>query len=192
MGRSFANLHIKSDNLEKTVEALRELSTRHGGVLGYSKAEAPESQAVMYVSQSNESWVSVLHEYLVWGTVKKVGKALSGLIKEPVMTAGYMNEEIFELSFFEQGELAAERIFCEPWTREEYGQLREERVNDGYLQQVLNIQGEAAGELIRMTSPDQAVEKLSEIAGMSLWCDYEWIPYEETLQARFAKYEFGR
>lgn len=52
MGRSFANLHIKSDDLEKTIEALRELSTGYGEVLGYSKGKTPESKPVMYVSQS--------------------------------------------------------------------------------------------------------------------------------------------
>ncbi|HBS44588.1 MAG TPA: hypothetical protein DEA91_09275, partial [Paenibacillus sp.] len=123
MGRSFANLHIKSNNLEKTLEALRELSERHGEVLGKSNKEAQEIKVVMYVSKSNENWISVLHDYFVWGTVKEIGKTLSSLIEEPVMTAGYMNEEIFELSFFENGDLQAERIFCEQWTRDEYEQL---------------------------------------------------------------------
>lgn len=72
MGRSFANLHIKSNNLEKTVEALRELSEAHAKVLGKKNHEAPESKVVMYVSKSNENWISVLHDYFVWGTVKRV------------------------------------------------------------------------------------------------------------------------
>ncbi|MNB97417.1 hypothetical protein D3C75_446440 [compost metagenome] len=190
MGRSFANLHIKSDDLEKSIEALRELSSRHGEVLGYSKGKTPESKPVMYISKSSGGWISVLHEYMVWGTVKEVGRTLSQLIEAPVMTVGYMNEEIFELSFFEQGDIQAERIFCESWTREEYEQLREERIHDSYLQQVLGMNDEAAGEFISMTSPEQAVERLSEIAGMSLWCDYEWVPYEETIRERFQAYLF--
>ncbi|AIQ42757.1 hypothetical protein MKZ24_14720 [Paenibacillus sp. FSL R7-0297] len=39
-----------------------------------------------------------------------------------------------------QNVIRAERIFCEPWTREEVEQLREERIADGYLQQVLGMQ----------------------------------------------------
>lgn len=101
VGRSFANLHIKSGDLDKTLQALKELIAKHGKVLGYP--ETPERKAVIYVSQSNEGWISVLHDYFVWGTVKKVGRTLSGLLDEPVMTVAYMNEEIFELSFFEQG-----------------------------------------------------------------------------------------
>lgn len=79
MGRSFANLHIKSNNLEKTVEALRELSEGHAKVLGKSNHEAPESKVVMYVSKSNENWISVLHDYFVWGTVKEVAKRCPSL-----------------------------------------------------------------------------------------------------------------
>ncbi|MEK3900167.1 MULTISPECIES: hypothetical protein [unclassified Paenibacillus] len=190
MGRSFANLHIKSGDLEKTLQALQELTGKHGKVLGYP--DTPERKAVIYVSQSNEGWISVLHDYFVWGTVKKAGRTLSGLLQEPVMTVAYMNEEIFELSFFEQGEIQAERIFCEPWTREEIEQLREERIADEYIQRVLGMQteDESFGAFISLTGPEQAVERLSEITGMSLWCDAEWLPYEETLRARFVTYEW--
>ncbi|MFC4301978.1 hypothetical protein [Cohnella boryungensis] len=51
MGRSFANLHIKSNNHEKTVEALRELSEGHAKVIG--RDETQENKVVMYVCQSN-------------------------------------------------------------------------------------------------------------------------------------------
>ncbi|MFD0716399.1 hypothetical protein [Paenibacillus sp. GCM10027626] len=190
MGRSFANLHIKSKNLEKTLEALRELSEEHADVLGKPNNEAQESKVVMYVSKSNENWISVLHDFFVWGTVKKIGKTLSRLIDEPVMTAGYMNEEIFELSFFENGDIQAERIFCEPWTRDEYEQLQEERLNDDYLREALDIRNEDFNDFISMTSPVQAVDKLSDLVSMSLWSDSEWIPHEETLRKRFGKYEF--
>ncbi|WP_422658917.1 hypothetical protein ACK8P5_25220 [Paenibacillus sp. EC2-1] len=190
MGRSFANLNIKTNNLEKTVEALRELSEEHGKVIGKSNEEAQESKVVMYVSKSNENWISVLHDYFVWGTVKKIGKTLSQLIEEPVMTAGYMNEEIFELSCFENGDIQAERIFCEEWTRDEFEQLQEERLNDDYLRKVLDIRNVDFDDFISITSPEQAVDKLSDLVGMSLWSDSEWIPHEETLKKRFGKYEF--
>ncbi|WP_339320108.1 hypothetical protein [Paenibacillus sp. FSL R10-2734] len=190
MGRSFANLHIKSNNLEKTVKALRELSEGHAKVLGEPNNEAQEIKVVMYVSKSNENWISVLHDYFVWGTVKEIGKTLSRLIEEPVMTAGYMNEEIFEMSLFENGDMEAERIFCEQWTRDEYEQLKEERLNDDYLQKVLDIRNEDFDDFISITRPEQAVDKLSEIVRMSLWSDSEWIPHEETLRERFEKYEF--
>jgi len=183
VGRSFANLHIKSENLEKTVEALRELSIEHPEVLGNP------SKVVMYVSQSNENWISVLNEYFVWGTVKKVGKTLSRLIEEPVMTAGYINEEICELSIFENGTIQAERIFCAEWTRDEYG-LKEERLHDEYLREALAIRTEDIDDFIGITSPWQAVDKLSELVRMPLWSDSEWIPHDENLQNRFGKYEF--
>ncbi|MCR8659896.1 hypothetical protein [Paenibacillus endoradicis] len=188
MGRSFANLHINSKNFEKTVEALKELSEGHPEVLGENGDQ--ETKDVMYVSKSNENWISVLHDYFVWGTVKEIGKTLSQLIEVPVMTAGYMNEEIFELSFFKDGDIQAERIFCEEWTRDEYEQLKEERLNDDYLREAFNIHNEDFDDFISITSPAQAVDKLSEIVRMSLWSDSEWIPYEETLKKRFVKYEF--
>ncbi|MNW36632.1 hypothetical protein D3C74_136470 [compost metagenome] len=78
------------------------------------------------------------------------------------MTASYMNEEIFELSIFVDGELQAERILCGPWTREEYG-LQEERLNDDYLSAALDIRKEDLDELVQMTSPWQAVDRLAEL-----------------------------
>ncbi|WP_042161221.1 hypothetical protein [Paenibacillus gorillae] len=187
MGRSFANLHIKSKNLEKTIDVLRELSKEHAKVLG--RKDAQETKDVFYISQSNENWTSLLHEYFVWGTVKKVGKTLSRITGEPVMAAAYMNEELLELSIFEDGDIQTERIFCEPWTREEYEELREERINDDYLVKALDIPNEDIDDLLKLTSPEQAVNKLSELMHISLWSDFEWIPYEETLQHQFVKYE---
>lgn len=40
------------------------------------------------------------------------------------------------------------------------------------------------------SSPEQAVDKLSELVSMSLWSDSEWVPHEEDLRNRFGKYEF--
>lgn len=188
MGRSFANLHVKSNNLERTIEVLRELSEEHAKVLGQN--EGQETPVAMHISKSNETWISVLHDYFVWGTVKKIGKTLSRLTDEPIMTVGYMNEEIFELSVFAEGEIQAERIFCEPWTRDEMEQLKEERLNDEYMREALDIRKEDLDDLLRITSPGQAVDKLSELVKMSLWSDAEWVPYEETLRERFVKYEF--
>ncbi|MFX3631830.1 MAG: hypothetical protein ACE3L7_07085 [Candidatus Pristimantibacillus sp.] len=187
MGRSFANLHIKSNNLEKTIEVLRELREGHAVVLG--RDEAQETKVVMYVSQSNENWISVLHDYFVWGTVKEIGRTLTQLTGEPIMTAGYINEEIFEVSIFVDGEIQAERYLCGPWTREEY-ELQEERLNDDCLREVLDIRKEDLDELIGMTSPWQAVDRLTELVGLPLWSDSEWLPYEAALKEQFVQYEF--
>jgi hypothetical protein len=192
MGRAFANLHIKSNSLEKAIAALKKLSEGHAQVLGNREKDSSETNITMYISKSNrnEGWISVLHDYFVWGTVKKIGRTLSKLVEEPVMTVGYMNEEIFELSFFENGEIQAEKIFCEPWTREEYEQLKEERVSDEYFQKVLDVNNEDFEQLLGITDPAQAVDKLSQLLNMSLWCDAEWIEFEDDLKERFEKYEF--
>ena len=187
MGRSFANLHIKTHNFEKTIEALKLLG--HELKNKEREYEAEETSIVMHLRDSNEYWISVLHDYFVWGTVKKIGKALSRLVDEPVMTAGYINEEIFELSIFENGEIRAERIFCEEWTREDY-ELKEERLNDDYLQEVLDIPDEELEDFLSISSPGQAVDKLSELVNMTLWCDSEWVPHEEFLRNTFEKYEW--
>ncbi|MGG3280512.1 hypothetical protein [Paenibacillus solani] len=202
MGRSFANLHIKSSNLEKTIEALRALGEDFPEVLGRSSNQesedtksidspndSQENNVVMYISRSNENWISVLHDYFVWGTVKKVGKVLSTLIEEPVMTAGFINDEIFELSIFEGGTIQAERIFCHSLTRDEYG-LQEARLQDDYLQETLDIRNEDFDGLIRATIPAEAVDQLSALTSLPIWSDWEWVPYEEDLRERFSKYEF--
>lgn len=114
---------------------------------------------------------------------------MSWLVDKPVMTAGYINEEIFELSIFENGDIGAERIFCEEWTREDY-ELKEERLNDDYLQKVLEIPDEELEDFLSISSPGQAVDKLSELVNMTLWCDSEWVPHEEYLRNTFEKYEW--
>ncbi|MFF2480938.1 hypothetical protein [Paenibacillus sp. NPDC058071] len=144
----------------------------------------------MYISKSNENWISVLHSYFVWGTVKRFGKALSLLTEEPVMTGGYMNEEIFELSLFQHGDIQAEKTFCEPWTRDDYG-FQEECQNEDYLHQTLDIQNkDKLNGFISLTSPEQAVNKLSELTNLTIWSDFEWVPYEEYLSNQFERYEF--
>ncbi|WP_339292064.1 hypothetical protein MKY48_33010 [Paenibacillus sp. FSL W8-0187] len=79
--------------------------------------------------------------------------------------------------------------FSEPWTRSEYG-LQEERLHDDYLRVALDIQSGDFEDFIRITSPEQAVDKLSELISMSLWSDSEWIPHEDDLRNRFEKFEF--
>lgn len=47
VGRSFANLHIKSSGMEKSIEALRELVEREPGVLGLlSDEDQADSDAI--------------------------------------------------------------------------------------------------------------------------------------------------
>jgi len=202
VSRSFANLHIKSSDLEKTVEALRALSKNFPEVLGRSSnqesedkkpidspSDSQENNVVMYISKSNEHWISVLHDYFVWGTVKKAGKVLSTLIEEPVMTGGFINDEIFELSIFEGGSIQAERFFCHPLTREEYG-LQEARLQDDYLQETLDIGNEDFEGLLRTTFSAEAVDQLVKLTNLPIWSNSEWVPYEEDLRERFSKYEF--
>lgn len=55
--------------------------------------------------------------------------------------------------------------------------------------EVLDIDNETLTDLISMTSPGQAVDTVSELAGLTLWSDYEWIPYEEALRQQFQRYE---
>lgn len=114
---------------------------------------------------------------------------LAGFFLSLGTISGYINEEIFELSIFENGDIQAERIFCEQWTRDEYG-LQEERLHDDYLREALDIRTEELGDFIRIMSPEKAVDKLSEYVGMSIWSDSEWIPHNENLRNRFGKYEF--
>ncbi|MFF2890389.1 hypothetical protein [Paenibacillus sp. NPDC057967] len=202
MGRSFANLHMKSDSLEKSIEAFRALATQNPDLLGLSDEdqrdtditgthhESDKDKLVLYISENNEKWVSVLHDYFVWGTVKRIGKSLSRLVAEPVMTVGFIHDEIFELSVFQKGEIQAERIFCEEWTRSEYG-LQEERLHDDYLREALDIPQEEMDVLASMASPAQAADKLIELTGLSIWSDWEWVPHEAELRDRFAKHEIS-
>ncbi|UNK15859.1 hypothetical protein MNQ98_14960 [Paenibacillus sp. N3/727] len=93
------------------------------------------------------------------------------------------------MSIFEDGDIQAERIFCEQWTRSEY-ELKEEHLNDDYLREALDIRNEDFDDFMRITSPEQAVNKLSELVRMSLWSDSEWIPHDDNLRNQFEKYEF--
>lgn len=212
MGRQFANLHIKTNNPKETIEQLKQFVQQSANALGYwtkegissfkagyelelkldhedIEAQAQEKKAVLQISNSIEGWVSVLHEYLVWGTVKRIGNQLSELTDEPVMTTSYMNEELFEVSLFKNGVIQAERIFCQEWTRDDY-ELKEELLNDEYMKIVLDASDEAFLELVTIATPWEAVDKLSKLTGLPLWSDFQWIEYEEELRTQFSLYEF--
>ncbi len=194
MGRSFANMHIKSGNLEHIIEVLRELAHKAPNVLGLDdlrdESEAGESMAEsnIYVNQNNEYWVSVLHSYFVWGTVKEAGKELSKLTIEPIVTIGFMHDELLELSILKDGQVAAERTFCEEWVREEYG-LPEGQLNDRYLSEGLGLSEEQLAELLSLTNPASVADLLTAWLGVSIWSDSEWLPYEKDLGGKFKKYD---
>lgn len=58
MGRSFANLHIKSSNLEKTIEALSVLSEDFPEVLGRSSNQESEDTKSIDSPSSPMLWDS--------------------------------------------------------------------------------------------------------------------------------------
>ncbi|MDQ0060030.1 hypothetical protein [Paenibacillus harenae] len=205
MGTKFANLHIKTTNQEVVVHALQKLSNKAGSMLTNTKSSLSiidqyiygatkdkpsretEPSVTFYVNHVKQ-WSSVLNDFFEWGTVEKIGELVSTLVSEPVMTIGFFDEDIFEFTIFQDGQIKAKKYFCEEWVKEEYG-LGSEFIDLKYLEEVLEVNHSDLSEFIDISNPEQAIDQLSKMIQINLWVDSEWIGEVDEIEENYSKIE---
>lgn len=204
MGTKFANLHIKIIDQEVVVDALQKLSNKTGTMLSNSKnsgvsiidqyvyrttKDKSSRETVSYVSyyvNQEMNWSSVLNDHFAWGTVEKIGELLSTIVSEPVMTIGFFDEDVFEFTIFEGGEIKTKKYFCEEWIKEEYD-LDSEAIDLEYLEEVLEINHTNLNKLFEINNPEQAIDELSRMIQINLWVHSEWISEDKAIKVKYSK-----
>lgn len=204
MGAKFANLHIQTQDRQLVLDALQRLSDQAGEVLAkpilsdtniideyiYRKESGnrirqTEPHVTYYLNQSVE-WTTVLNYFFEWGTVEKVGELLSAFVSEPVMTVGFLDEDIFEWTIFQDGEVRCRTYFCGPWAAEEY-ELQPQMIDFAYLQEVIGIKRAGIDRLLGSESPEQAVGVLSDLIHVHLWTDANAVDHDPELSAAYTR-----
>lgn len=201
MGTKFANLHVKTTNQTLIAEALRQLNgqtdlmhPRLNILDAYinktekKKPSEPREIKVTYYTCQDGKWTSLLNDHFQWGAIEQIGQRLSTLVSEPVMTVGFFDEDIFEFTLFEDGNVTFKKYFCGEWTKEDYG-LDQEQIVEDELTKVLEINREAIEPLLNIDNPEQAVNELEKLLSIPLWVDADWIDYDPELAAKYAKLE---
>ncbi|NOU68805.1 hypothetical protein GC096_32805 [Paenibacillus sp. LMG 31461] len=206
MGTKFANLHIKTINHEVILDALQRLSNKAGSILAtpdysamsiidqYVYRSSNEKQinktasSVSFYLNQEMSWSNVLNDHFSWGTVEQIGELLSNFVSEPVMTIGFFDEDIFEFTLFQEGEIKTKKYFCEEWAIEEYG-LVSEVIDLDYLESVLELNHEEITKLLELRNPEQAIDELSRMIQINLWVHSEWISEDNEIEERYSKLE---
>ncbi|WP_169091647.1 hypothetical protein [Paenibacillus sp. PL91] len=202
MGTKFANLHIKTNNQEVLVDALQRLSNKAGSILttanntgvdiidqyvyrSNKQIRRTTSSVSFYINQGM-NWSSVLNDQFSWGKVEKIGEILSNFVSEPVMTIGFFDEDIFEFTLFQEGDIRTKKYFCEEWAKEEYG-LESEVIDHEYLEKVLELAHEDLIKLLEISNPEQAIDELSRMIQIHLWVDSEWISEDKEIEERYTR-----
>lgn len=208
MGTKFANLHIKTIDQEEVVDALQKLSNEAGLMLSNSinsdvsiidqyvyrtiknKSSRETTSKISFYVNPELKWSSVLNDHFSWGTVEKIGELLSTLVSKPVMTIGFFDEDIFEFTIFQDGEIKSKKYFCEEFMKEEYG-LESELIDLEYLGKVLEINQSDLNKLIEIRNPEQAVDELSRMIQINLWVHSEWINEDKEIEERYSRLDLN-
>jgi hypothetical protein len=206
MGTKFANLHIKTTNQEIIFNALQSLSNKAGSVLADADYSAMSiiDQYVYRVSKDEEinkkastvtfylnkdmSWTSVLNDHFSWGTVEGIGGLLSQFILEPVMTIGFFDEDIFEFTLFQKGEIKTKKYFCEEGVIEENG-LESEIIDLNYLKEIFDLNHFEITKLLEISNPERAIDELSRMIQKNLWIHSELISDVKEIEDTYTKLE---
>lgn len=124
------------------------------------------SSVSFYINQGM-NWSSVLNDQFLWGKVEEIGEILSNFVLEPVMTIGFFDEDIFEFTIFQEGDIRIKKYFCEEWAKEEYG-LESEVIDHEYLEKVLELAHEDLVKILEISNPEQAIDELSRMIQIHL------------------------
>jgi len=205
VGTKFANLHIKAIEPRDLEEALQELSNKAGTILATedqddvvniidryvyrgTKQNIRSTKVSYYINQGMK-WTSVLNDQFSWGTVEEVGQLFSHLVRKPIMTIGFFDEDIFELTLFEEGDIRAKKYFCEEWAKKEYD-LDSELIDHKYIEETLELNQIELNKLLEISNPEKAIKELSRMLKFNLWMHSEWISNDEEIKQEYIKKDF--
>ncbi|MDO3410541.1 hypothetical protein QWJ34_12285 [Saccharibacillus sp. CPCC 101409] len=209
MGTKFANFHLKTTDEAALDEVLRHLSAAAVSKLSSFADAGPEPSFLERVIRQNgneltadfpkinlpsvsfyvnhgERWSSVLNDHLAWGIVEEVGEIASNFTDQPVMTIGFFDEDVFEFTLFEAGEIKVKKYFCGSGVREDYG-LESERADAEYTARTLETDLESVENWFAIDNPEAAIDELSRLTGVHFWIHSAWIDDDPEIEEVYAK-----
>lgn len=99
MGTKFGNLQVGSEDKAAVIAAFRELPAANDLIPGR-----------YYVGSIAPGWVSILGDDYGWGNVVEEAENVSSLIGSPVLSVGYFDDDVLELTVAVNGETIATHV----------------------------------------------------------------------------------
>lgn len=167
MGTTFANLHVFTDDKEEVLKSLKRLR--------------PKSS--YYIGQ-NQGWTTVLGENFNWETIGERAGFLSGLISSLVLAIGYFDDEVLEISIYQNGELLDRYAGGE--VLEEYELEPEAFDNATVVKRLgLTISFDSLAVIFQNEDVREILEQLETVLPVPLILKYDWIEDDEPLRRDF-------
>lgn len=171
MGTKFGNLQVRSEDTEAVIAAFRELPAANDPIPGR-----------YYVGSIAPGWVSILGDDYGWGNVVEEAENVSSLTGSPVLSVGYFDDDVLELTVAVNGETIATHV-AGPGL--DVYELDAETADAETLIRSLQLTVGAAKlrEILADPSIEDTVMRLQEAINVPLWFMYDAVEYEKQLSA---------
>lgn len=202
MGTNFGNIHVRTNDLNDVIAALKELSSTRSRIepnpAMFSDFEsllqyANQMKNIYYVGQMQPGWISILNDSFGWGEVEAFAETLSSYMNSSLLSISYFDDDLFEMNVYANGAQITGQIWCSEDIRETYGVERKQAdITD--LAEVLGHKHiSKLIEILNIQTCDQAVEALQDVMQIPLWIHSDWFDHMEGQEAleRYKQYDFN-
>lgn len=167
MGTKFANLHIQTENLDEVIDIIKKLkmsSSYYVGAFG--------------------RWISVYGDSYDWGTIGTEAQVISQLLKYPVLSVGYFDDDIVEMGLYQHNHLITKHVTG--FGVDVYG-LEFVEMDKQSFEQILNLglDTKELASILKNEDPSELVEGMETILDLPLWMKYEWIEDDDEIKEQF-------
>lgn len=189
MGTHFGNIHIKTDQLEEVLTALKEVDRYSGKeIMGHTL------ENIYWIGEYKKGWISVLNDSFVWGEVADFAEELSSILPVPVLAIGYFDDDVFEMNVCIDGSESTGQIWCSDGVREDY-ELEDKQADISILSELIGREHiDALNQLLLIVDCEEAVHSLENIIQIPLWLRSDWLDTikDKAIAKKYIQYDFNR
>ncbi|MCR2804954.1 hypothetical protein [Paenibacillus soyae] len=200
MGTKFGNVHVKTNEREAVLTAIRSMMDERTVSLPHVEGfeslmiQANLSKKVFYIAEYKPGWISILNDWFGWGESEAFGEELSSHVKWPVFTVSYFDDDLFELNIYENGSHVTGQLWCSGETRAVY-ELDDKEADISVLSSILGHEHiQELDEIIETENCEEAIDKLQELIQVPLWIHSDWFQDmdEQELIDQYTRYDFNK
>lgn len=172
MGTSFANLQIRMKDTEDLQEALKSFNPSNSAGTQY------------LFGRLGEDTVIVLGDLFNWENIHSNARELSRIIEHPILSVGYFDDEILEISLFSKGDILSR------FSTGFYDYEMDAAAMDFSLlirEFGLSVSEDDLEQIFINDDLEEMISELEEILSSALWIKFDWMmeDEDEELKNRF-------
>jgi hypothetical protein len=203
VGTKFGNVHVKTNNVDEVVLALKELLSENtidpvkssGNLSGFESLiyQANLTRKIFYVGNVEKGWVSILNDWFGWGEVEAFGEALSSYLSSPILTCSYFDDDLLEINLYKNGGQLTGQLWCSDYVQDDYG-LESKEADVSILTELLGHT--YIGKIIQALNNDdreQVIQEFESILRIPLWIHSEWfnVMNDDEIKNKYTKYDLN-